>query len=946
MSAATGLRCYGCSRSFQPGTYDSSYNDDGELVCPECHGEFVEVFDALQDDPNAGYQHAGQAQQTTSPGGQTFTQRIVGPDGVALNVSIATAVLPGEMYEAFRDRLNMGQPGDGTLMFQMNDTGMMPFAANGSFNLRDFAFGDASWDRIIARLLEAHQPARAPTSQEVINQLPRLPVPPASPKSATAADVPLDTLPTDNSNHAHCRPGEACTVCHEEFVTGGQVLELPCQHCFHEDCILPWLQEHNTCPVCRHKLEQAEPTTIAEPQQHSPGNDSINPNQYGGSLFTSLHMPTLQQQHMQDHLQQQQTGASMPATANALPDVTAAAATARANVSRVATSLTDARTRLDRVQQSIMHLQGQLSERSQQHTHISQEINQLQEQRQEIQARYARLQSEGTQAMQRLSSLLRHHREGNRDGNSSAVASGTTTSGSSSSAASGTTGTSAGASELQHTEAEAVHMENDESALSGSRSAELSVPAAEPSTSAVAAGVPMPAVAVAPSELRQPGRGDSGSSSRLRRPAGRAAAHRPPTPDPVRRRLMSGANVSPTPSSPIAAIASPPRTPLLAGVPGPHLPPLRHVRGDLSAGSSPTAAARPNYSPGFYSSRRSLDRLGSGSQPGSPMPPLPPSAFMAMFPPQGLGFTMSSGSDAGSHASASAMAYSSSLPATAGYGSAFAPSHGNAAASAASTPSAVNVLRSHSVNLPVSSMQSRHAAALPNSVDHPLGVNIQGRSSSSSSEGRLMTPQELHHMADEISAAAAIADSLLADMDVSNAIPRQDNHCAAEQMQNQQHKHQTEQQGQQQQQQQQQVQQQQQQQPVQQQEQLPAQPAHAGGAVAAIKAALSEAALVTTAAVTAAQPNCSSLVSYPVDITPASTPKSVVSDGGNDLGSLGVDNMQMLSLGKHIPLPTHAEDACLEQAQPDSSSSTSDGGGGVAGVFRWLFGRQRSVNHS
>lgn len=60
---------------------------------------------------------------------------------------------------------------------------------------------------------------------------------------------------------------------------------------------------------------------------------------------------------MQDHLQQQQTGASMPATANALPDVTAAAATARANVSRVATSLTDARTRLDRVQQSIMHLQ-------------------------------------------------------------------------------------------------------------------------------------------------------------------------------------------------------------------------------------------------------------------------------------------------------------------------------------------------------------------------------------------------------------------------------------------------------------------------------------------------------------------------------------------------------------------------------------------------------------
>jgi hypothetical protein len=32
-------------------------------------------------------------------------------------------------------------------------------------------------------------------------------------------------------------------VCHEDFVAGCEVVQLPCRHCFHEHCLTPWLQQ-------------------------------------------------------------------------------------------------------------------------------------------------------------------------------------------------------------------------------------------------------------------------------------------------------------------------------------------------------------------------------------------------------------------------------------------------------------------------------------------------------------------------------------------------------------------------------------------------------------------------------------------------------------------------------------------------------------------------------
>ncbi|KAA1136929.1 hypothetical protein PGTUg99_006748 [Puccinia graminis f. sp. tritici] len=53
-----------------------------------------------------------------------------------------------------------------------------------------------------------------------------------------------------------------CVVCMEELVRSEQtIVQLPCSHFFHRDCIQRWLEDHLGCPVCRVEVE-------LPPQQH------------------------------------------------------------------------------------------------------------------------------------------------------------------------------------------------------------------------------------------------------------------------------------------------------------------------------------------------------------------------------------------------------------------------------------------------------------------------------------------------------------------------------------------------------------------------------------------------------------------------------------------------------------------------------------------------------
>jgi hypothetical protein len=117
---------------------------------------------------------------------------------------------------------------------------------NGRMPVDMESMNEAFMDQILAQLADQHQPVSYPTASRIISALPTYNVRPRSSKGEPAP------------SEAFACAGEPCPVCHEEFVEKSKVAELCCSHCFHGDCIKPWLETHNTCPVCRIELETEE----------------------------------------------------------------------------------------------------------------------------------------------------------------------------------------------------------------------------------------------------------------------------------------------------------------------------------------------------------------------------------------------------------------------------------------------------------------------------------------------------------------------------------------------------------------------------------------------------------------------------------------------------------------------------------------------------------------
>ncbi|KAI3891586.1 hypothetical protein MKX03_033133 [Papaver bracteatum] len=46
-----------------------------------------------------------------------------------------------------------------------------------------------------------------------------------------------------------------CVICMDKFEAGTPVTYMPCSHIFHEVCLVPWLKENYSCPLCRLEIQ-------------------------------------------------------------------------------------------------------------------------------------------------------------------------------------------------------------------------------------------------------------------------------------------------------------------------------------------------------------------------------------------------------------------------------------------------------------------------------------------------------------------------------------------------------------------------------------------------------------------------------------------------------------------------------------------------------------------
>ncbi|KAI3817767.1 hypothetical protein L1987_11565 [Smallanthus sonchifolius] len=217
--------CYRCGRFIAV----PSHRQDSSVFCPDCNGGFIEEVDSPNRSPESTlsdsrrrrfpaadlYAVSNEQQSPTSPALRQ-ARRNTG-DGSPFNPVI---VLRGHRVGS----------GNGVGFEMYYDDGA------GSGLSPEFLLG-SGLDRLLNQLIQVEANGLGRIGQN----------PPAS-KAA------IEALPTVEIEEGHVSKEAHCAVCKDPFELQTEAREMPCEHLYHSDCILPWLNLRNSCPVCRHEL--------------------------------------------------------------------------------------------------------------------------------------------------------------------------------------------------------------------------------------------------------------------------------------------------------------------------------------------------------------------------------------------------------------------------------------------------------------------------------------------------------------------------------------------------------------------------------------------------------------------------------------------------------------------------------------------------------------------
>lgn len=104
------------------------------------------------------------------------------------------------------------------------------------------------------------QDAAADLFQELLNRIEDIPaffetsVNPRAPPASKEVIAKLPVITITEEILAKLGPDADCSICKENLIVNDKMQELPCKHKFHPPCLKPWMDEHNSCPICRHEL--------------------------------------------------------------------------------------------------------------------------------------------------------------------------------------------------------------------------------------------------------------------------------------------------------------------------------------------------------------------------------------------------------------------------------------------------------------------------------------------------------------------------------------------------------------------------------------------------------------------------------------------------------------------------------------------------------------------
>ncbi|KAL3866091.1 hypothetical protein ACJMK2_043429 [Sinanodonta woodiana] len=278
-SGSERFYCHQCSQEIRPNLPD--------FTCPHCQNGFIEPIANSQPSPSSSTSTSARpevdpASQFAELWGQTFLQnfrnhyperdegaswaRERDSDDEERNLETTRQrhrTFPGPRVAFRRTRPIRNQYVQGLLQYLVDRIGGEAGLVHGipvniiplHSNPGDYAWGTGGLDTIITQLL---------------NQLEGSGVPPADQEK-------IDMLPIVKIAQEHVDRTLQCSVCMEDFVLNEEVRRLPCDHHYHNDCIVPWLKLHGTCPVCRKNLI-GEDTSLNPSAEAAIINDLVDTN--------------------------------------------------------------------------------------------------------------------------------------------------------------------------------------------------------------------------------------------------------------------------------------------------------------------------------------------------------------------------------------------------------------------------------------------------------------------------------------------------------------------------------------------------------------------------------------------------------------------------------------------------------------------------------------------